>query len=59
MNRNERENVTAYVARLVADTVRELEEDPYGIPVGISAHHVHLTKEAVAILFGRDHVLTF
>lgn len=28
------------------------------IPVAISAHHVHLTKETTAILFGKDYQLT-
>ena len=27
------------------------------VPVGISNHHVHLTQEAVDILFGKDHTL--
>jgi acetate kinase len=29
------------------------------IPVGVSAHHVHLSKEHVAALFGPGHELTF
>ena len=29
-----------------------------GIPIGISARHIHLTTEAVAVLFGEGHELT-
>ncbi len=58
MSRNERENVIGHVANLVMDMVRDIERNPYGVSVGISAHHVHLTKEAVEILFGKGNTLT-
>lgn len=47
-----------HVADLITDMVRELEGNPFGVSVGISARHVHLTKEAVSILFGKEHTLT-
>lgn len=54
-----KEHVVEHVADLVVDMVKELEQSPYVIPAGISARHVHLTKEAVQILFGKGHTLTF
>jgi len=56
---NINENVIEYVASLIADMASELESNPYGVPAGISAHHVHLTKEAVSVLFGQGYRLTF
>lgn len=56
---NDKEKVVEHVAGLVMDIADELETNPYGVPVGISARHIHLTKEAVSILFGKDHTLTF
>ncbi|MDK2808451.1 MAG: hypothetical protein PWP24_1186 [Clostridiales bacterium] len=46
------------VTKMVMDLASELEAEPYLVPVGISARHVHLTLEAVSILFGKDHALT-
>ncbi|MEG1459630.1 MAG: phosphate propanoyltransferase [Acetivibrio sp.] len=54
-----KEKIVEQVADLVIDMIGELESNPYEIPVGISARHIHLTKEAVYTLFGRGHSLTF
>ena len=51
---------------MIAKEVRRLLSQPStlratalpAIPVAVSAHHVHLTQEAVEALFGRGHVLT-
>lgn len=56
---DKKNQVVEHVADLIIDMVKELEGNPFGVPVGISAHHVHLTKEAVSILFGKEHALTF
>ncbi|MCL2793466.1 MAG: phosphate propanoyltransferase [Spirochaetaceae bacterium] len=37
----------------------KLENSGNTMPVGISARHVHLTREAVETLFGKGHKLTF
>jgi acetate kinase len=37
---------------------REAGEEARPIPIAISARHVHLTREAVAVLFGEGHELT-
>ncbi|MDO5558025.1 MAG: phosphate propanoyltransferase [Oscillospiraceae bacterium] len=47
-----------YITELIIDTARELEENPFAVPVGISARHVHLSREAIDILFGRGYELT-
>lgn len=51
MNENE---IRAIVSRVLADMSGEKKE----IPIESSARHVHLTKEAVEALFGKDAVLT-
>ncbi len=56
---NNKEKVVEHVAGMVVDMANELENNPYGVPVGISARHIHLTSEAVSILFGKGHSLTF
>lgn len=47
-----------YITELIIDTARELEENPFAVPVGISARHVHLSREAIDVLFGRGYQLT-
>jgi acetate kinase len=42
----------------VGATRREVEDPVRPIPIAISARHVHLTTEAVAVLFGEGHELT-
>lgn len=51
MNENE---IRAIVSRVLADMSGEKKE----IPIESSARHVHLTKEAVEILFGKGMTLT-
>lgn len=53
----DRENMAALVAELVAAQVREFAGGYYQVPVGISARHIHLTREAVEALFGPGHRL--
>lgn len=54
----DRENMAARVAELVAAQVREFAGGYYRVPVGISARHIHLTREDVEALFGPGHRLT-
>ena len=46
------------ITRLVVDTLEEMEAGPLKVPVGISARHLHLSKDHVEALFGRGHKLT-
>ena len=48
------------IARDAEDLVNEKDKvnNSKGIPVAISARHIHLTQEAVEILFGEGHQLT-
>ena len=58
-----REIVSKTVKNFLKNSVNELgskqENRGNTIPVGISARHVHLTKETVETLFGKGHKLTF
>ena len=49
---------TAYIAQMVYDEMVDLTTNPYAVPIGISARHIHLTKEATERLFGKGHTLT-
>lgn len=40
------------------DAREDRTKRPEGIPVGVSARHVHLTQEQVELLFGKGHHLT-
>ena len=53
----DRENMAALVAELVTAQVREFAGGYYQVPVGISARHIHLTREDVEALFGPGHRL--
>jgi len=48
------------IARDTEDLVNEKDKvnNSRGIPVAVSARHIHLTQEAVEILFGEGHQLT-
>lgn len=48
---------------MVTDKVMTVASDlllnPYAVPVGISARHIHLTREDIQKLFGKGYQLTF
>ena len=46
------------ITRLVVETLEEMETGPAQVPVGISARHLHLSRDHVDALFGRGHKLT-
>ena len=46
------------IAATVAYSLAADTESPSGIPLAVSARHVHLTQEAVETLFGQGHTLT-
>lgn len=54
----DREELVEKIASLVVENWKRLCEDPFQVPVGISARHVHLTREHVELLYGRGYKLT-
>lgn len=62
MNYYSERDIRDIVTRVIADAGlgREKSRKPEGqeIPVEISARHVHLTQEAVDVLFGKGYILT-
>lgn len=53
-----REMMIRAISSLVYEQWERLNRDPYLVPVGISARHVHLSREHVAQLFGQGYTLT-
>ena len=53
-----REELIQKITEMVLEHWNRLSADPYQVPVGISARHVHLSREHVEILFGAGYRLT-
>lgn len=53
-----KEEAVREVTSLVMDVVEEVTGASYMVPVGVSARHIHLTKEHVQALFGKGYQLT-
>ncbi len=53
-----REELIQKITEKVLEHWNRLSTDPYQVPVGISARHVHLSREHVEILFGAGYRLT-
>ncbi len=53
------EQLVEQIAKLVAKQINEnqLQESEEKIPIGVSARHVHLTREHVEVLFGKGYQL--
>lgn len=52
------QQVVNSLAQLVYSVAEEIDKNPYAVPVGISARHVHVSKEAFELLFGKGKSLT-
>lgn len=53
-----REELIQKVTSLVLENWKRLSTRPFQVPVGISARHVHLSREHVEMLFGTGYRLT-
>ena len=53
-----REELIQKITEMVLEHWNRLSADPYQVPVGISARHVHLSRDHVEILFGAGYQLT-
>ncbi len=53
-----REELIQKITGMVLEHWNRLSTDPYQVPVGISARHVHLSREHVETLFGAGYQLT-
>jgi len=53
---DEQREIARQTAALVAE--RDRVDNPMVIPIAVSARHIHLTREAVDVLFGSGHALT-
>ncbi len=47
------------ITRLVIQSLQQFKDAVTGIPVGISARHIHLTREHLELLFGKGYQLTY
>ena len=52
------EELIEKIATRVKENLILFSEDPFQVPVGVSARHVHLAREHVELLFGRGYRLT-
>lgn len=55
---NNREELIQKITEMVLEHWNRLSTDPYQVPVGISARHVHLSRDHVETLFGAGYRLT-
>ena len=53
-----REELIQKITEVVLEHWNRLSTDPYQVPVGISARHVHLSRDHVETLFGAGYQLT-
>lgn len=53
-----RKELIQKITEMVLEQWNLLSTDPYQVPVGISARHVHLSRDHVEILFGAGYQLT-
>lgn len=53
-----REELIQKITEAVLEQWNLLSTDPYQVPVGISARHVHLSRDHVELLFGAGYQLT-
>ncbi|MBE5979200.1 MAG: phosphate propanoyltransferase [Paenibacillaceae bacterium] len=53
-----REELIHKITEMVLEHWNRLSTDPYQVPVGISARHVHLSRDHVETLFGAGYQLT-
>ena len=52
------EELIEKITTRVKENLILFSEDPFQVPVGVSARHVHLAREHVELLFGRGYRLT-
>lgn len=46
------------IERLIREELLRLAEEPYAVPVGVSARHIHLQRDHIDALFGEGYQLT-
>lgn len=46
------------ITRMVIEAMETRQTGGYMVPIGVSARHIHLTKEHVEVLFGKGYQLT-
>lgn len=52
------ERTVDLVTRTVLNVLSTRESTGFAVPIGISARHIHLTQDAVEVLFGKGYHLT-